>query len=1611
MKKRVLSVAICICMILAMGMPTVTKASTTQIDVRTQSELVAALASASTDCDNPTIISLTADIQITSALTIPQNTYVTIQSKGSTIYELKYTGERLTNSTSAFMTVNGDLTISNVTVNANELARVIYVGVNKTGYAGSVHLKSGATIENGRESASAVSGLGIYIPAGTEEYHGSLTMEEGATITKNYNRCGSGTNYSLESVHGAGVAIEAYTEFTMTGGEISYNGDYSADNSTGTTGAGVYVIGSKATFNMSGGTIANNTSIASGAGLYVGTSGAKVVLSQDAAITDNSACWESNGDYNTTNAKGGGIYIASGTVQMYDQACISNNKVSSIGLSTDNWNGSSYVACGGGVFVLGGSFEQYGGTISNNTVSCEAENPDDIAYTCADGGGVFVQAGTYIMNGGSVQNNEVETNMTSNEGSGNGGGVYVGFTASTSSVTPGTFTMTGGSITDNNTTSHGKDLMVENHVHLEGTTTGQASSGGTVQATYDWDAYATPLVQIEGAITIGDAFLRSEAQDADGKAQQSVFTVTDSLENASIGLVLEEESEQCVVALEGDAYDLEDTDADAFVYDSQSYEIGFLSSSKIGLVEKGVGRTSLTDAGATICVEETSVYTGEEVLPAITVKIGDDVLEAGTDYSVSYKNNIEAGEGTVIVRGIGSYKGKLTTSFTISPADLSATTAAEITSKYYTGEAITPAVSLTYQNTELVQDTDYSISYEDNTDVGEDAKVILTGTGNYTGTKTITFSILDASGMVKVDNEEELVAALENASDILITTDFSVTQSLAAGENLTIYGNGNTLTYENEASKTTMLEISAEVKLKDLIMDGAYNGRLLMIESQGKVELSSNTSLLRGRYSASTSDVGQMVYNSGELQIQDAQIATLSKTAYGGAIYNAEGANLVMEEGASISNIKCARGGAVINLGTFTLNGGTISECRGESSLAAAVTNKATFEMNGGTISGSSCERPAVYNTGTFCMTAGEICDNTNTYTTSSAAGGGAVWNLGSEATITMTGGSIHDNVSYNSGGGIFVGSGSVTVNGEDAKIINNKTYREVTGSTNSVSGQSNGGGVFVASGEFVLENGLIEGNSCTFYTSIEKRAGFTNAINGGGVFVYKGTFKMNGGTISNNTLYAQNEEDDASLNRGLGAGVYVDGKGTFVMNGGTITGNASDYSEPYEDGIHLANQTMDSSSTSAVASMTMTGAPVIDEVINLPTKTKVVIGADGLSGSHTYQLYCSALSAGSTIVVFADETTATQAMASYFTLKDGLSSVEYDEDSKSLIVGAIPFSALNISLVDGTNPSYIYTGKDIKPEVMVTASNGEDLSAIALYDYEDNLDVGEGTVTISGDGTTISDDSVTFSFTITQRNLEDAQISVGKALYTTKPVEPDVEVLVNGYALPATDYDIEYENNIKISNEAVVKITAASDNVTGEIEQTFSIVANGGKLTQTITGVESSYTKTYSSKTFSLPAKATNENASLSYESSNTKVVQVSSKGVVKMTGYGKATITITAAKTDNYKSATKKVTIVVKPKQASLKKVVNKKSKSITVKWKKDSLASGYQIQIATNKKFTKNVKYYQITKASKTSKTISGLKKGKTYYIRILAYNKSKNTYSLGAYSSVKKVKIKK
>ena len=331
---------------------------------------------------------------------------------------------------------------------------------------------------------------------------------------------------------------------------------------------------------------------------------------------------------------------------------------------------------------------------------------------------------------------------------------------------------------------------------------------------------------------------------------------------------------------------------------------------------------------------------------------------------------------------------------------------------------------------------------------------------------------------------------------------------------------------------------------------------------------------------------------------------------------------------------------------------------------------------------------------------------------------------------------------------------------------------------------------------------------------------------------------------------------------------------------------------------------------------------------------------------------------------------------------------IEFDEDEIELKAGQTYQLKPYISPSDATNKKLKYTSSDTKvAEVsasgLVTAkSEGEAKIRAAATDGSDEYAVCYVTVTGKAKVTGITLDRTS------------AEVKRGEKLTLNVTVSPS-------YA----------------SNKKVVWKSANTKIAT--VDANGSVTAKApGRTKITVTSSENSSYQ--ASCTVTVPYKITyklnkgKNNASnpSTYYGKKVTLKKPSRKGYAFAGWYTdakfkkKITSISSSAKSDYilYAKWTK-----VKVAKASLTSAKNSKSKQILLKYKKVSGAKGYEISYSTDKKFKKAVTKKN---TAKTSYTISKLKKGKTYYVRIRAYkvdSTGKKVY--GKYSSVKKVKISK
>ncbi len=320
----------------------------------------------------------------------------------------------------------------------------------------------------------------------------------------------------------------------------------------------------------------------------------------------------------------------------------------------------------------------------------------------------------------------------------------------------------------------------------------------------------------------------------------------------------------------------------------------------------------------------------------------------------------------------------------------------------------------------------------------------------------------------------------------------------------------------------------------------------------------------------------------------------------------------------------------------------------------------------------------------------------------------------------------------------------------------------------------------------------------------------------------------------------------------------------------------------------------------------------------------------------------------------------------------------------------------------------YDYDGTGKRPVVTVKKGEEELLRGTDFtVEYKDNVNPGTAKAIVRGADKYSGE--VTKEFTIEASKDISSQgftvtLSETEYTYDGKAKESAVTVTKGTEKLRGTDFTVKYENNI---NPGTAKaIVTGAGGYTGTVTKEFTIKeAKKKNIDLTCKKV---FTKKYGDKAFSLQAKAV-KGAKITYKTSDKKVADVDKKGKVAIKGTGIATITIKAT-ASGYDDKSLKVTVKVSPSKASAPSLKTLRGRKLKVSWKKDSRATGYQIQYCTSKAFKKGVKTITISRNKTITRTISKLTKGKRYYVRVRAYKSvkvNKKTQKLyGAWSSVKR-----
>ncbi len=260
-------------------------------------------------------------------------------------------------------------------------------------------------------------------------------------------------------------------------------------------------------------------------------------------------------------------------------------------------------------------------------------------------------------------------------------------------------------------------------------------------------------------------------------------------------------------------------------FDAGNYTLTQPTGIKVNITRKNI-------SGATISLGTQRTYNGSEQDVVIdSVKDGSTTL-TGSDYTITSGDKAtNVGDNTLVIKGTGNYKGTASAKWSLVAKDIGNTSVSitlNPTSYDYTGSAINPSYTVKDNSRTLTVNNDYTANISDNTYVGTNtAKLTITGTGNYTGTKSANFTIVAADqnptfttpvDLVTGGHRLNLTTLVDGAKGDMI---FTITSGNAAN-----LETGNTLV---STGTTGVVKIKVSITAKDVGGDStpeynAYTG-------------------------------------------------------------------------------------------------------------------------------------------------------------------------------------------------------------------------------------------------------------------------------------------------------------------------------------------------------------------------------------------------------------------------------------------------------------------------------------------------------------------------------------------------------------------------------------------------------------------------------------------------------------------------------------------------------------------------------------------------------------------------------------------------------------------
>ena len=221
----------------------------------------------------------------------------------------------------------------------------------------------------------------------------------------------------------------------------------------------------------------------------------------------------------------------------------------------------------------------------------------------------------------------------------------------------------------------------------------------------------------------------------------------------------------------------------------------------------GINYTNYTDKKVSNCTVSFSAskyyFNGNRIKPAITVKYGSKTLKSGTDYTVAYKNNLNAGTGSVVITGKGAYGGTVTKTFTIAKRSVANCHIDFDAVHYFTNAKIKPAVKVSINGTD-VYSGNYTVSYSHNIASGT-ATITIKGKNNLSGEVKKKFAILPKS-----ISKFTIITSTNSANKYQP----KVTVKAKASDSSTVYNGNYTVSYKKLSNTQVQITVTGKNSLR-----------------------------------------------------------------------------------------------------------------------------------------------------------------------------------------------------------------------------------------------------------------------------------------------------------------------------------------------------------------------------------------------------------------------------------------------------------------------------------------------------------------------------------------------------------------------------------------------------------------------------------------------------------------------------------------------------------------------------------------------------------------------------------------------------------------------------